>query len=495
MKNKVVALSGYSGSGKTTVCKYIKENSDYIYFDFGFLFRPLTYYLINELKLNDEQIKEYIDKNLFKDLNFTYILKDKEAVVGVNNIYYDNSLLNTPLMNMKSVMVGSMIGDKLNYQLEKIIDYLKQKNNVLLNARRPVSVYPKLDKHLFLTASFDERVRRKMKMNKESFADTYDKLSRRDILEKESGFLNTYSFTKIIDTTNLSKDEVIKAVIDSIDQNINITSLNNLTLILGSYKCNKNCPYCIAKNNQKFDDDKLNLVQLNNLLLDLRTNNIQFNRFVLSGNGEPSLYSYQLLVLIRDVIKQNSNLFNKFRLHSSGNIFFEENKFNLFNTTEIPFEIEVLRTSLDSKIDMNILGYNNDYLQSDLFSKSNNIKCDIALTEFLNIDTFKDDLYTFLLTHPTVKSIRLKKLMPGDNLTKQRSWVLEHTLSDDIINNFINNLNLEKRGNTYKSKDGIIVYKPSGNYERDLVINNGIIKDYDYNEYSLEKIKRKYGVL
>ena len=30
MKHKVIALSGYSGSGKTTVCKYIKENSDYI---------------------------------------------------------------------------------------------------------------------------------------------------------------------------------------------------------------------------------------------------------------------------------------------------------------------------------------------------------------------------------------------------------------------------------------------------------------------------------
>lgn len=495
MKHKVIALSGYSGSGKTTVCKYIKENSDYIYFDFGFLFRPLTYYLINELKLNDDQIKEYIDLDRLKDLKITYLLKNNEVVVGINNIYYSNDLLNTPLMNMKSVIIGGMVGDRLNYQLQKIIDELKQENDVLLNARRPVLVYPNLDKHIFLIASFNERVKRKMDLNNEGFEETYQKLSRRDILEKNNGFLNTYPFTKVIDTTKLNKEQVIEKVIDVIDKNINITSLNNLTLILGSYKCNKNCPYCIAKNNQKFDNDKLDLVKLNNLLSELENNDIKFNRFVLSGNGEPSLYPYQLLVSIRDIINKNKNLFKKFRLHSSGNIFFEEDKFKLFNTGEIPFELEVLRTSFDSKIDKDVLKYEQDYLQSSLFSKSKNIKCDVALTDILNIDSFKDELYTFLLTHPSIKSIRLKKLIPGDNKTKQKNWVLEHNLSDDVINKIINDLDLEKFGDTYRSKDGIIIYKPSGNYDKDLVINNGVIKDYNCNEYNLEKIKRKYGTL
>ena len=46
MKNKVVALSGYPGSGKTTVgMKIIENGDDFVYFDFGTLFRPLTYYL------------------------------------------------------------------------------------------------------------------------------------------------------------------------------------------------------------------------------------------------------------------------------------------------------------------------------------------------------------------------------------------------------------------------------------------------------------------
>ena len=52
MSNKVIAISGYPGSGKTTVSEsLISLRGDLIYFDFGYLFRPLTFYLFNELKL------------------------------------------------------------------------------------------------------------------------------------------------------------------------------------------------------------------------------------------------------------------------------------------------------------------------------------------------------------------------------------------------------------------------------------------------------------
>lgn len=32
--------------------------------------------------------------------------------------------------------------------------------------------------------------------------------------------------------------------------------LGKLTIILPSYKCDRNCPFCIAKNNRKFNSDK-----------------------------------------------------------------------------------------------------------------------------------------------------------------------------------------------------------------------------------------------
>ena len=73
-----------------------------------------------------------------------------------------------------------------------------------------------------------------------------------------------------IDTTNLSKNDVLERVLGIL--NDDFAHFNNLTLILGSYMCNKNCPYCIAKNNQKFSTCD-NLESLDEILNELMENN------------------------------------------------------------------------------------------------------------------------------------------------------------------------------------------------------------------------------
>jgi len=54
----------------------------------------------------------------------------------------------------------------------------------------------------------------------------------------------------------------------------------------------------------------------------------RFQYFVLSGNGEPSLYSYDILRKLVGLI-EHSRIFNDLRIQTSGNLFFEKDKFNL----------------------------------------------------------------------------------------------------------------------------------------------------------------------
>ena len=493
MENKVIAISGYPGSGKTTVCNYIKNNSDFIYFDFGTFFRTLTYYFLYDKKYEISKIMYFIENDI-KNLELSYKIEDNNLKIGINKIYYQDDVLNTPSMNIDTVKIGSMIKDRLNYKLIEIIDDIKKEHNILLNARRPVVVYPKLDRHIFLKADFESRVDRKAKMNLEDYDYTKDKLLKRDKMEAESGFFNIYDFTEIIDTTNLTIENTIDIVKDKVlsSKNINITYLNNLTLVLGSYKCDKDCPYCIAKANHKFENLD-NIEDLDNTFKQLKDNLVSFNRFVISGNGEPSLYDYSSLLKIRELIIKYKGIFKNFRIHSSGNIFFENNKFELFNGM-LPFEYEVLRVSFDSKVDMDILGYKSNYLETLNFMNCNNIKCDIALTDYLNINSIKEDVYNFLILNPSIKTLRFKKLLPGDCLSEKRNWVVKHTLSDNDINRIINKLELENKSGMYKSRDGLIIYTKSGNYDKDLVINNGLLKDYNYNDYNIKTLKKEYGV-
>lgn len=253
MQNKVIALSGYPGSGKTTVAmKIIDSREDFVYFDFGSLFRPLTYYLLNVGKFTYEEIETLVNSNRLKDLiKIEYRIVNKNVEIGINGHFYDFDTLNNPYMDEATVIVGGIIDDYLIQELRNIVIALKDDKNVLINARRPVAAYPELDAHIFLVCVFKERAKRKSILNNMSLEEATKKLEVRDRNEKRNGFWDTFSFTKLIDTTNLSIDDVQSLVMQEFNNNEN-TCLNNLTLILGSYECNKNCPYCIAKNNKKF---------------------------------------------------------------------------------------------------------------------------------------------------------------------------------------------------------------------------------------------------
>ena len=489
--NRVIAISGYPGSGKTTVSKNIlKMKSDLVYFDFGYFFRPLTYFLVNELKLDENEIRTVVKNDeLRRIIDWSYLIVNNKVKVGINGNFYNDILLNSLQMNMDTVMVGSIIGDKLNDELRLIIDDIKEKHNILLNARRPIMVYPNVDYHIFLEADFSERLNRKMKMNLEDYDTTFNKLVLRDQREQESGFWEKYDFTEVIDTTRLSEKEVLEKVLNIINDNY-LCSINNLTLILGSYKCDKHCPYCIAKNNQKFSsEDKLE--NLDNVLEMLQSEKIKSKRFVISGNGEPSLYSIEKLCMIKEKIVKYKELFDIVRIHSSGNIFYSENKFEIFNTLDIPVEFEVLRVALNSEVDMKVLGYDKDYLTSPLF-KRGKIKCDIALTDHLERTNIVDQFHDFLNNNPSIKEIRLKKLLVGDHdFTPQAKWVREHSLSEEEIEKIIRSLELVLKNKIYFSKNKMIIYKSSGDYDNDYVINNGEIQNYNNDKTNIKVLKRK----
>jgi len=262
---------------------------------------------------------------------------------------------------------------------------------------------------------------------------------------------------------------------------------NNLTLILGSYKCNKNCPYCIAKNNMKFDnlDDRLDC--LDNVMSDLLNSNIYFNKFVLSGNGEPSLYDLNTLKKIKDILIKNRDLFGGLRIHSSGNIFFENDKFNLFNDRLLNPEFEILRVAINSDVDKSVLWYDRDYLNSDGFKNALNVKCDIAFTDYLERENLTNELTNLLTCNPQISVVRFKKLMVGDNnSTKQAKWVVDHTLRDDYIDRIM--LEITNNCGIYSS----VIYDEVGNYDNDYVINCGKLQDYNYNMLiSSDLVKRR----
>ena len=178
-------------------------------------------------------------------------------------------------------------------------------------------------------------------------------------------------------------------------------------------------------------------------------------------------------------------MFNGIRIHTSGNIFWEKDKFDLFNQLVDDVEFDMLRVAIDPQKDMEVLGYARDYTQSSEFQKAKKIKFDIGLTRNLESSTCAQDLEELLQAHPNIDLIRFKSLMPGENeQSVQATWVRENRMSKDEFMEFAKGIL------KYYSSKSLQGLKSTSGKRIALVFSNGIIMDYSESPIDIPALQR-----
>ena len=157
-----VAIDGPAGSGKSTITKKVAEDLKFNYVDTGALYRSLTYnFLQNNLKkLEEEKIKNILEKTKIK------VLFD-----GSNQRQLINGEDVTEKIRTKEISkYASLFAKSKNVRdyLITIQRNLAKKENVIMDGRDIGSVVlPNADVKIFLTASVDERAKRRFNELKE----------------------------------------------------------------------------------------------------------------------------------------------------------------------------------------------------------------------------------------------------------------------------------------------------------------------------------------
>ena len=86
-------------------------------------------------------------------------------------------------------------------------------------------MYPNVTYHFFITATLDERVRRKSIQYKEKIdlKKLKENIEKRDKLQEDSGYYKIYDITNVIDVTNCKTiEEGAKLVLDKISLPLNV---------------------------------------------------------------------------------------------------------------------------------------------------------------------------------------------------------------------------------------------------------------------------------
>lgn len=219
----IVGIDGPAGSGKGTVTKQIANKLGLVNIDTGSTYRCVALEVLNRnISLEDKEKIIEIAKDIKIDIKSTpsgdiVYLNGKDVTKEIRS--KEVTKIVSPVSSIKEV----------RYVMVDLQRKLAEGKNIIMEGRDICTyVFPNADVKIYLDASIEERAKRRYKENQEknidmTYEEVYENIRKRDENDKskEIGALKLAEDSIIVDTTNLSIDEVVEKIIDIIEKKIN----------------------------------------------------------------------------------------------------------------------------------------------------------------------------------------------------------------------------------------------------------------------------------
>ncbi len=215
-----IALDGPSGSGKSTLAKAISKHLNILYLDTGAMYRACG---LKAKKLGISTKDEQAVSTFIKDIDIKIAYKD-----GAQVTMLDGEDVSLKIRENDISMLASNIS-ALKCVREKLValqrEIAKEQSCVLDGRDIGTNVLPFAKYKFFITASTEERTKRRYKELKEKgmevdFDTLYKEIETRDYNDSHREFapLRQAEDAILVDTTSMSVEEVIKFVLSYVKE-------------------------------------------------------------------------------------------------------------------------------------------------------------------------------------------------------------------------------------------------------------------------------------
>lgn len=220
MKPIIIAIDGFSSTGKSTIARKLADELRYIYVDTGAMYRAVTYFALkHELIKNGDLDSEALIEAL-NDINITFERNDEKGVVDVvlngKNIEAQIRSLNVS-QNVSQIATLSEVRKKLVEQ-QKLMG--KNKGVVMDGRDIGTVVFPNAELKIFMTASAEIRAQRRYKELIDrgyelSFEEVLENVTSRDKIDstREDSPLIKAPDAIEIDNSDLSIEEQLENIL------------------------------------------------------------------------------------------------------------------------------------------------------------------------------------------------------------------------------------------------------------------------------------------
>ena len=215
----IIAIDGPAGSGKSTTARLVAKKLRISYLDTGSMYRAVTLYLINNnYTLDTVNVMELMN-NINLDISDS---ADEESII-LNGVDVTPSLRSLEVSRLVSnISLNNLVRKKM-VEIQRSISSNK---SIVVDARDiGTVVFPNADHKFFITASIEERAKRRFEqLNMENSHETIDsimkEIERRDQLDstREISPLKKATDAILIDTTDLKIDEQVNLILNKVNK-------------------------------------------------------------------------------------------------------------------------------------------------------------------------------------------------------------------------------------------------------------------------------------
>jgi len=209
-----VAIDGPAGAGKSSIARAVSEKLGYIYVDTGALYRSVAYYAIKNGVRPDDSEKVI---GLLEGLEVSLVYKDgQQRVIAAGEDVSD--CIRTPEVSMGASAVSAI--PEVRTFLFDLQKKIAQENNVIMDGRDiGTVVLPDAQVKIFLTASPEERARRRFaELKDKDTTVTFDDILK-DIIKRDENDMNRAvsplrqaEDAVLVDSSDMTIDEVINCI-------------------------------------------------------------------------------------------------------------------------------------------------------------------------------------------------------------------------------------------------------------------------------------------
>ncbi len=227
MKRIIIAIDGYSSTGKSTLAKKIAKQLGYIYVDTGAMYRAVSLYAYE---------KGYIDKNSFKvdklisDLDHINLEFKYNDALGYSEIYLNKKNIEQDIRTLKISNFVSKVAaiPEVRRKLVEQQQVMGLERGIVMDGRDiGTVVFPEAELKIFMTASAEKRAQRRYKEmidngNDVTYESVLENVNSRDLLDttrSDSPLIKAQDAIEV-DNSGLNVNETFDSVYQQVKREI-----------------------------------------------------------------------------------------------------------------------------------------------------------------------------------------------------------------------------------------------------------------------------------